>query len=127
MRNYGVVTLAGLCLLTIGCGRNSKREPVYPVSGTILYEGQPVAAADVTFFCAEKKRSAFGRTNAQGQYKLSTFAPNDGAVAGSHVIVITKFQTVAPTTLRGCDFLGTAGWSLFRVCGRRYKAQYEHS
>jgi hypothetical protein len=101
MRNNLVVAVfAGWCLLSAGCaGKKVSREPVFPVSGKVLYNGQPVASADVTFFCAEKERSAFGRTNDKGEFKLTTFSPNDGAVPGKHVVLVTKIQVTPATKL----------------------------
>jgi hypothetical protein len=70
---------------------------VYPVKGTITHNGQPVVGADITFFNSEANRSAFGRTNDQGQYQLTTFSSNDGAVAGKHLVTITKVEVPPPT------------------------------
>lgn len=87
----------GLSALTLGCGgKPTKREPVFAIKGTVTYKGQPVVAADVIFVCAEKKRSAFGRTDEKGFYKLTTFVPNDGAVAGKHVVTVVKIEASAP-------------------------------
>jgi len=94
-----LVSLAILESLTLaGCGgdtRPKNRDPVYKVSGQIMYKGSPVVQADVTFVCNEKKRSAFGRTDAQGKFSLTTFAPNDGAVAGKHVVLVRKIEATA--------------------------------
>src|SRR5690606_5861700 len=66
--------------------------PVYPVSGKVTYQGQPVSGADITFHHESTDRSAFGRTNDEGEYKLTTFSSNDGAVEGKHGVTIVKFQ-----------------------------------
>ena len=86
------VWLAGAIALTaLGCAsRKSPPQPVYPVTGVVTYQGRPVAGADVTFFNAEQGRSAFGRTDDQGKYRLTTFSSNDGAVAGKHVVTVVK-------------------------------------
>lgn len=84
--------------LPLGCGAKAKsREPVYKVSGTVVYKGVPVAGADITFLCEEKNRSAFGRTNDEGKFKLTTFAMNDGAVPGKHVVMVSKIEAGPPT------------------------------
>jgi hypothetical protein len=95
-----------VCLLALvlavfaeGCGGSStpaNRDPVYPVSGTIIYKGKPVPGADVTFICQEKDRAAFGRTDSNGEFQLTTFSSNDGAVAGKHTVVVTLIENVAP-------------------------------
>ena len=95
--------LKSLCLLfvvvsfAIGCGSKvTSREPVFKVSGTVTYKGSPVAGADVTFMCEEKNRSAFGRTNEKGEFKLTTFAVNDGAVPGKHIVLVSKVESGGP-------------------------------
>ena len=65
---------------------------MYPVTGIITLRGKPVASADVTFFNAEKNRSAFGKTNDKGEFKLTTFSANDGAVEGQHVVTVIKLE-----------------------------------
>lgn len=90
--------------IAFGCGGETvKRDPVYKVRGVVTYKGKPVSGADVTFTCEEKGRSAFGRTNDSGEYELTTFGSNDGAVAGKHAVAISKIPvpantpTIAPT------------------------------
>jgi hypothetical protein len=93
-----------LGIAVVGCTANARTgsDPVYPVSGVVSYGGQPVAGADVTFFNAEKNRSAFGRTNDRGEYKLTTFGSNDGAVEGTHTVTIVKL-VVPPETTPAAD------------------------
>ena len=85
-----------------GCGGGGgpvgKREPVFPVSGTVTYKGQPVADADVTFLCKEKNMSSFARTDAQGKFKLTSYASFDGAPAGKHTITVSKLASSKSTT-----------------------------
>ena len=51
-----------------------------------------MSGADITFHHESTDRSAFGRTNDEGEYKLTTFSSNDGAVKGKHGVTIVKFQ-----------------------------------
>ena len=60
------------------------------MSGKVTYKSQPVADADVTFFCKEKNMSSFARTDAEGKFKLTTFASFDGAPAGKHIVTVSK-------------------------------------
>ena len=77
----------------LGCGGEAGPPiPIYPVSGKLTYQGQPVVGADITFHNQEADRSAFGRTDDQGEYQLTTFSSNDGAVPGKSVVTITKFE-----------------------------------
>jgi hypothetical protein len=86
------------CIL-IGCGGGAKpnREPVFPVRGKVTYKGQPVVGADVTFTSETANRSAFGRTDDKGEYKLTTFGSNDGAVEGKQTVLISKSLPPVPT------------------------------
>ncbi len=94
-----VVLFTVLCVTMLGCGGSAKsnREPVFKIRGKVTYKGQPVADADVTFTCEEKNRGAFGKTNARGEFQLSTFRPNDGAVAGKHVVTVVKVEATEAT------------------------------
>ena len=97
MKRRLLVLLPLLCVL--GCGGAapaSKRDPVYPVSGIVTYKSKPVVGADVTFTIEGGKRSAFGKTDDKGAFRLTTFGPNDGAMAGKHSITVTKGAAAAP-------------------------------
>lgn len=45
----------------------------------------------MTFFNQEQKRSAFGKTNDEGEYSLTTFTIKDGAVEGNHAVTVAKY------------------------------------
>jgi len=87
-----------LCICVSGCGGDIGAPPavVYPVHGVITHNGQPVVGADVTFINADAGRSAFGKTNDKGEYKLTTFGANDGAVEGKSTVTVAKFVSSAP-------------------------------
>jgi hypothetical protein len=95
LRSFLLMTLM---VFVLGCGgkvNNGKREPVFPSKGTVVYKGQPVVGADVTFTLEGGNRSAFGRTDSKGAFRLTTHSPNDGAVAGKHTIMVTKAASSA--------------------------------
>lgn len=92
-----VLSTAILGGLLTGCG-GTDRPQMAPVTGRVTYQGKPVAGADVSFMSPASPRVAAGRTNSEGQYKLSTFNTGDGAVLGEHVVTISK---AAPTTGAG--------------------------
>lgn len=91
-----VAVMAGL--LT-GCGGSDKwvkdRETVYPVSGTITFEGEPVEGAVVMFKSATKPLTAQALTRADGTYELRTYEDGDGAVSGEHIVSVRKTEKVA--------------------------------
>lgn len=93
---------SALCVaLVAGCGDAGPkvaRPPVYPVHGVVKYNGEPVVGADVTFTSETANRSAFGRTDEQGVYHLTTFNGNDGAVEGKQTVLIVKTLAATSTT-----------------------------
>jgi hypothetical protein len=73
-----------------GSGAPKDRPATHKVSGVVKFKGNPVVGANITFFCEEANRSAFGRTDDQGRYELMTFSSGDGAVAGKHLVTILQ-------------------------------------
>ena len=70
-----------------GCGRPQTA----PVSGTITVDGAGVGPGTVIFLPAEGSRftdSAMGHFGADGRYQLSTFSSDDGAILGTHRVIV---------------------------------------
>jgi hypothetical protein len=63
---------------------------VVPVSGTVMYKGQPLEGASVSFWGDGSGRPALGLTDAAGKFKLSTYDPGDGAAPGDHKVTVSK-------------------------------------
>ncbi|MEI7698843.1 MAG: carboxypeptidase-like regulatory domain-containing protein [Planctomycetia bacterium] len=92
------VMILACCTLFLGCGEEKlNRPPVFKVKGKVTLQGKPVPNADVTFIHKESNRAAFGKTNAEGEYKLTTFNANDGAVEGKHDISVVDIPPVPST------------------------------
>ena len=91
----------------IGCGSNDGANPV-PVSGKIMFRGDPVEDARVTFHATgtEGARSASGRTNARGEFSLTTFDTDDGAIPGEYTITVTKADATAMSASMEIDAEG---------------------
>jgi hypothetical protein len=79
----GLVCLVGLGLM--GCGPK-----LTPVQGRILYRGQPLAGARVSFL-SQPSRTATGTTESSGQFTLLTGA-RPGVEAGTYQVIVTKFR-----------------------------------
>jgi hypothetical protein len=77
-----------------GCGSPPEEggPPLYAAGGVVRFNSQPLADADVVFALTDGSRSSFGRTDAQGRFRLTTRNPDDGAPAGEYVVTITKFE-----------------------------------
>ncbi|MFN3151459.1 hypothetical protein [Bremerella sp.] len=92
--------LAGLLLLSIGCTQKSDkwtdgRPPVYPSSGQILLDGEPIAEATVTFQPVDPTgRGGSAITDSSGYFDAQTFEPGDGLTEGMHNVSIRKIQMV---------------------------------
>ena len=83
--------LAGVSLAPAGCGGPS-RPAMAPVSGTVLFQGKPLAGAEVVFRNDASARFASGTTDAQGKFRLTTYENFDGATIGEHKVTVTKSQ-----------------------------------
>ena len=94
-RSLGVLVLAIGVLTQIGCG--PKRPPTYPVKGKLVFEdGTSPRFGEIEFYNAEEKINARGRIERDGTFTVGTFAENDGAVAGTHQIVIIQQVAESP-------------------------------
>lgn len=91
--------LALAILAPAGCGR--KKPATAPVAGRVLLDGKPVADAAVLFQPVDGGVPARGGTDAEGRFRLSTFARDDGAIVGRHRVVVSKVvgETVAANEL----------------------------
>ena len=76
-----------VCVIMIGC-KGSDAPAVAPVSGRVMYKDKPVVGAHVNFSPENGGRIASGITDSSGQYTLSTYATNDGAILGKHRISV---------------------------------------
>ena len=80
-----LIALAAV-LAAAGCGRGSG--PV-PLRGVVKLDGQPVANAAVVFVAQTPGgRDAYGSTDANGAFRLTTTKPDDGALPGKYKVVI---------------------------------------
>lgn len=84
------VLLSALALA--GCGRSDF--PTAKVKGRVTYQGQGVANASVTFAPSGEGglvgKSALGATDASGNFVLSTYQNEDGAVVGKHKVAVSS-------------------------------------
>jgi hypothetical protein len=99
--NTLVFFMIGLVTLTAGCGGGSG---TLPVTGKLLWDdGSPIAGVNVQFVPEPNSggRNAIGVTGSNGDFQLTTFTYNDGALPGDYIVVLVKFEsdgTDAPAT-----------------------------
>jgi len=97
MQRFGLLLAWVVVGIIAGC--SSGRPKTYQVTGAVTMKGQPVEAATVVFVPVEgaSYQAATGITDASGNFKLSTFAGNDGAQEGEYRIKVSKFNVKKPT------------------------------
>ncbi|MEO2013636.1 MAG: carboxypeptidase-like regulatory domain-containing protein [Fuerstiella sp.] len=78
--------------LLVGCGGGGATggQPVFPASGTVTMFGKPLAQATVAFAPQGNQPTAIGTTDAEGNFKLTTYDFGDGAAEGSYKVVVSK-------------------------------------
>lgn len=87
-----------------GCSGRSQdkytraRPPLHRVTGTVSEKGAPLAGAKVTFkgrggsIAGERDYMAYGWTDRNGRFTLTTFRDGDGAVAGPQRVTVEKIE-----------------------------------
>lgn len=91
-----VALLGLLCPTMAGCG--SDRVATWQVQGTVTFDdGSPVQFGTIEFYNAQHDLSARGTIRPDGTFQLGTFQEADGAVAGTHEVIVV--QLVMPSTL----------------------------
>jgi hypothetical protein len=81
---YFLLFFIGTLIFVTGCDNPAPAK----VSGTVKFDGKPLAGATVTFMPMDESRSSEGVTNANGEYKLRFSASMMGAVVGEHKVEI---------------------------------------
>jgi len=83
-----------------GCVERSKPYKTAPVSGVITLDGQPLAAAHVTFMPVHEAQAgsqsgpeASGETDASGKYTLKSAFGDRGATIGKNRVMVTTRKT----------------------------------
>lgn len=80
-----------MCVITpalSGCSRAKDAPELAPASGSITYQGKPLAKAQVVFASETGARISRGITDESGRYQLGTFLPGDGAVVGKQRVTV---------------------------------------
>ncbi len=104
MRRDTMALMIAFLACVAGCSHNSDKA-VYPVRGRVLYRGQPVANAQVTFHpVGHVKREtirAIGKVDDRGYFALTSFKDGDGAVPGDYQVTVVWY--LAQPVRRGSD------------------------
>ena len=81
-----LLAVALLAAAVLGCTQSD----IVPVTGVVLFKGQPADQAEV-MFNPKTGRIATGVTDANGRFMLSTAAPNDGALPGEYIVTLGEY------------------------------------
>lgn len=92
----GLALVAG-CIALSGCGGSGdqsagNRPTTYPATGSVIFQGAPVAGATVVFQPEGEGQTAVGMTDTQGKFTLKTFVDGDGAIAGKYKVRVEKIE-----------------------------------
>ena len=89
-------------ILAASCGRSTRavpeiegKLPVFPVSGKLTLDGQPMAGAFVMFYPLRRlpddaaKNQPHAKVDEDGNFRLSTYGDGDGAPAGKYRVTVS--------------------------------------
>jgi hypothetical protein len=82
-----------LLLAGAGCGKS-----IYPLQGRVTLDGKPVPNAMVRLVPENQTspRLAYGQTDADGRFVLSTFGGNDGILPGTYRVTVSNPDNTMP-------------------------------
>ena len=87
----GMFVLILSSTVLIGCGGDKKLK-VYPVSGQVLYNDEPLRHVLIAFHPVDGKNvvhyPANAETDDEGRFSLTTYLKNDGAPAGEYKVAV---------------------------------------
>lgn len=92
------IAAAALAFGLSGCG-GSDRQRVYPVRGTVTFEGKAMpGGGSISFVPLNRQagKTAGGEIRENGTYELTTYNPGDGSMAGEFRVVIMQAVTMEP-------------------------------
>jgi hypothetical protein len=79
-------------LLATSCSKPSRFQPVYPVKGRVLVDGEPAAGVTVRFAPLDNPDDALVRpmatTDSHGWFVPATYKQHDGIPAGSYAVTM---------------------------------------
>jgi hypothetical protein len=92
-----------LALAALGCSKTKDgRLKVYPTSGKVTANGQPVEGAKVVFYGTTPDLSPqgtappVGQTDSSGEFRLRTYDPEDGAPVGKFNVTVYWPEPLPP-------------------------------
>jgi hypothetical protein len=88
----GCTFFIGTCLWMTGCGSSEDLPEMVPVTGSVVYAGDPVSTGAVRFVPEDetKGRLAIGDIQSDGTFTMKSFNDQEGVVPGNYRVVIVS-------------------------------------
>jgi hypothetical protein len=96
-------------LFIVGCGGADDSVEVFPVKGTVNFNGKPMVGGGSIAFVptgGQKGKAAGGTINSDGTYELTTYEAGDGSMVGDFRVVITQVVYEEPQNAGDSDERG---------------------
>lgn len=106
MKQFSAAFLSLSLAWISGCGGPEGGQQVFEVTGNVKMNGAAVADATVIFSPTEKQPTATGKTDAEGNFTLTTYKFGDGAAAGKYKVLVSKTVLKASSGGGGIDDAG---------------------
>ena len=90
-------------VLLLGC---SSADPLVPVYGLVVIDGEPLSGASVAFYPASGGVCSVATTDISGRFSLRTQDGRLGAVAGLHQVAVAHPEDRPASAPAGADSLG---------------------
>lgn len=102
-RDYYFLCLLIVSQFSVGCG-GQDGPAVAPVKGVVTVNGKPLEGLQVSFSVMKGASTvSSGVTNDKGEYELTTFNMNDGAIVGENLVAIRQMPKDAAGAVFGID------------------------
>ncbi|MEP3479520.1 MAG: carboxypeptidase-like regulatory domain-containing protein [Fuerstiella sp.] len=106
MKQFTAALLSLSLVCISGCGGGPEGgQPVFEVTGNVKMNGAILADATVIFSPVDKQPTATGKTDAEGNFTMTTYEFGDGAAAGKYKVLVSK-SLVKASSGGGADDAG---------------------
>jgi hypothetical protein len=102
-------------LAVLGCG-DGDRLPTAPVTGKVLFDGKPLAKAELWLVpTSEEVKTAkitirpYARTNEEGAFTMTSYLVDDGAPLGDYAVMVLPALPMAGTEEELADDMPAEG------------------
>ncbi|MBN2294795.1 MAG: carboxypeptidase regulatory-like domain-containing protein [Pirellulales bacterium] len=90
-KSFCAIVLLSVAVVVFGCGKDPNLPELHAVTGTVTLDGKPLHNAVVIFYPTGTTRGtrAYGRTDSEGRYSLTSSKLGEGAPAGSYSVTVS--------------------------------------